>query len=54
MDNENTERLNLHVSPEWLRIVDGWRRAQEDLPNRSEAIRRMVELAAGKGGKRPK
>jgi hypothetical protein len=29
---------------ERLEAIDDWRRRQDDLPNRSEAIRRLVEL----------
>lgn len=49
-DNQ-TERLQMRVSADFLAKVDEWRRAQPDLPNRSEAIRRLVELAltGGKG-----
>lgn len=43
-DNQ-TERLQMRVSPDFLAKVDEWRRTQADLPNRSEAIRRLVELA---------
>jgi len=44
MTDEQTERLQMRVSKDFIRIVDAWRRKQEDLPNRSEAIRRLVEL----------
>jgi metal-responsive CopG/Arc/MetJ family transcriptional regulator len=37
------QRLELRVSTAFLKIIDDWRRKQEDLPNRSEAIRRIVE-----------
>jgi len=30
--------------PEELSAIDDWRRTQGDLPSRSEAIRRLVEL----------
>jgi hypothetical protein len=36
--NEQTERLQMRVSKEFLKLVDAWRRKQEDLPGRSEAI----------------
>lgn len=38
----NTERLELRISPRLMKIVDDWRRAEPDIPTRSEAIRRMV------------
>jgi metal-responsive CopG/Arc/MetJ family transcriptional regulator len=37
--------LQMRVSQSFLKSVDSWRRKQEDLPSRSEAIRRLVELA---------
>jgi metal-responsive CopG/Arc/MetJ family transcriptional regulator len=48
MTEEQTERLQMRVSKAFLRLVDDWRRKQEDLPNRSEAIRRLVEQALDK------
>lgn len=35
-----TERLNLTAEPEFIRMLDEWRRRQPDLPSRSEALRR--------------
>jgi hypothetical protein len=35
-----------------LAEIDAWRRGQPDLPSRTEAIRRLVELGLAKGGKR--
>jgi len=50
-----TKRLNLVAPASWVRKIDDWRRQQPDLPNISEAIRRLVDagLAATskKGGK---
>jgi hypothetical protein len=37
--------FHMRVSAEFLRSVDDWRRQQEDLPSRAEAIRRLVDLA---------
>jgi hypothetical protein len=45
-DELQTERLQLRVSPSFLRMVDDWRRKQPDIPPRAEAIRRMVAIAA--------
>ena len=45
METDLTERLNMVVSPRWVRDVDQWRAQQPGLPNRSEAIRKLVELA---------
>jgi hypothetical protein len=44
MSEEQTERMQMRVSKAFLKIVDDWRRKQPDLPSRSEAIRRLVEL----------
>jgi hypothetical protein len=45
METDMTERLNMVVSPRWVRDVDQWRAQQPGLPNRSEAIRKLVEMA---------
>lgn len=39
------KRLNFRVSPRWLAAVDRWRAQQPGIPNRSEAIRILVEWA---------
>jgi len=39
-----TKRLNMVASAPWMRAINDWRRNQPDLPNISEAIRRLVEL----------
>jgi hypothetical protein len=39
-----TETFRARVTPEWLRTLDDWRRKQPDLPNRTEAMRRLVAL----------
>jgi len=36
-------RLNMVAPASWVRRIDEWRRQQPDLPNISEAIRRLVE-----------
>jgi hypothetical protein len=52
---EKTQRFELRITPSFLTIVDGWRRKQDDLPSRAEAIRRLVEIGAGaKAEKRPR
>lgn len=35
-------RFGMRVSPEFMELVDGFRREQADLPPRAEAIRRLV------------
>jgi metal-responsive CopG/Arc/MetJ family transcriptional regulator len=39
-----TERVELRVPKDLLVRLDAWRRLQDDLPSRSEAIRRLIEL----------
>jgi len=39
-----SEAVTVRVSVEALQILDDWRRKQDDLPGRPEAIRRLVEL----------
>lgn len=44
------EPVMVRIQPEMARLLDDWRRKQEDLPGRPEAIRRLVELGLkGKG-----
>jgi metal-responsive CopG/Arc/MetJ family transcriptional regulator len=42
---QNDKQLQMRVSDDFLRKIDNWRRQQDDLPGRSEAIRRLVEQA---------
>jgi hypothetical protein len=37
--------VNVRLSNADLRLLDDWRREQEDMPNRPEAIRRLVKRA---------
>lgn len=37
-------QIHLTISTDMLKRVDRWRAAQADVPNRSEAIRRMVQI----------
>ena len=39
-----SERFEMRLRPEFTALVDEWRRAQPDIPTRSEAIRRLAEL----------
>jgi metal-responsive CopG/Arc/MetJ family transcriptional regulator len=45
MKPEKLNRLEMRVDDAFLKAIDDWRRHQVDLPNRSEAIRRLVQLA---------
>jgi AMMECR1 domain-containing protein len=40
----DTEAVNVRMTVETLGTIDNWRRQQDDLPGRPEAIRRLVEL----------
>ena len=40
-----THRLQMVISPEEIEQIDRWRREQDDLPSRSEAIRRFIQIA---------
>jgi hypothetical protein len=46
-------RFELRVSKAWLALVDDWRRQQQDIPARAEAVRRLVELALQIGDRKP-
>jgi hypothetical protein len=48
------KRLQLIAPVDWLKRIDAWRRHQPNLPSRSEAIRRLVEMSldAAEGGER--
>lgn len=39
---EKTEMVTLRASPDFMALVDEWRRNQPDIPTRAEAIRRLV------------
>ena len=43
-DDKLDQRIQLVASANFGRVVDDWRRKQHDLPSRSEAIRRLVQL----------
>jgi len=36
--------MQMRVTDEFIAELDDWRRKQPDLPNRTEAIRRLVRL----------
>ena len=38
------QRIQLVASKQFNELVDSWRRTQADLPSRSEAIRRLVQI----------
>jgi hypothetical protein len=39
-----SEAVNVRIAKSGLESIDGWRRKQDDLPGRPEAIRRLVEI----------
>ena len=41
---DNRKQFNMRVTDEWLAKIDDWRRTQRDIPSRSKAIRRLVEI----------
>jgi metal-responsive CopG/Arc/MetJ family transcriptional regulator len=43
-------RFEMKTPEALLARVDDWRRQQPDLPNRSEAIRRLIEAGLSNGG----
>ena len=45
-------RFEMRADETFVRAVDDWRRKQEDVPPRAEAIRRLVELGLKKAPKR--
>jgi hypothetical protein len=36
----------IRLGKDLLRLIDDWRRKEDDIPPRSEAIRRMIRIAA--------
>ena len=42
--DDEVQRLNMVAPAAWVKKVDDWRRREPDLPNLSEAIRRLVEM----------
>jgi hypothetical protein len=53
--DDEIQRLNMVAPTSWVKKIEDWRRREPDLPNLSEATRRLVEMgleSAKKGGKR--
>jgi hypothetical protein len=44
-------QIGVRVAPEFLKLIDQWRKKQDDVPTRPEAIRRLVELGLKAKGK---
>ena len=47
----DTEAINVRLAVTALAVIDDWRRKQDDLPGRPEAIRRLVEIGLKAKGK---
>jgi len=41
------ERITIPMKRRLARAIDDWRRQQDDLPGRAEAVRRLLEQALG-------
>jgi hypothetical protein len=41
----NTERFEMRVSKQFIKMIDDWRRLQDPLPTRGEAVRFLCEKA---------
>ncbi|MBR1210246.1 hypothetical protein [Bradyrhizobium sp. JYMT SZCCT0180] len=46
-----SEAVNVRMAVDALQNIDDWRRKQDDLPGRPEAIRRLVEIGLKTKGK---
>ena len=42
--DDEIERIHMVAPSSWVKKVDDWRRREPDLPNLSQAIRRLVEM----------
>ena len=48
--DKQDQRVQLVTTRELLTRIDNWRRKQDDLPSRSEAIRRMIDRVLREDG----
>lgn len=44
-DENGSTRFEMRAPKAWIAKIDNWRRKQEDIPPRAEAIRRLVDEA---------
>lgn len=44
MENKRPSNLQVFASPKLREKIDKWRRVQEDIPNLSEAVRRLIDI----------
>lgn len=49
--SKESEAVTVRIDAAGLRAIDDWRRGQDDLPGRPEAIRRLVQLSLKAHGK---
>jgi hypothetical protein len=56
MAEDDTKPYQIRLTPAFWKAVDEWRRGQDEIPTRAEAIRRLVEagLAAEQKPRRQK
>jgi hypothetical protein len=40
---EMTQTFRMRISPTFLTMIDNWRRVQDPIPSRSEAVRKLVD-----------
>lgn len=45
MDEQQTKRMALMVPVDLIKRMDRWRGAQSSIPSRSEAVRRLMDIA---------
>jgi hypothetical protein len=43
-EDSETERVQIVAPSSWIRRIEEWRRSQPKIPNRSDAIRQLVDL----------
>lgn len=41
--SKKSERITTMMAPTEVSVIDAWRRKQDDIPSRGEAIRRLIE-----------
>lgn len=53
MTDKTSTPVLVRLSPQQVEAVDQWRREENDLPSRPEAIRRMIQAALREKGYLP-
>jgi hypothetical protein len=43
-------RLEMRVDTSWLKRIDDWRRQQDEIPSRAEALRRLTDIGLRQAG----